>query len=191
MAGAITRVGSCRNSFREVAAYDNEDLGRSSGFRYPGLISPSYSPRLPAPWGSGLCFQRISSPVTAARLRRIFTVLPLARFASPVESPPFRMYFQRQYTRILATFQETATVPCQSRFIMVMVPVHSPVFSVIPAKGGIQYAGLACLAPDWIPPFAGMTWKWKCYFASIPYRTGFRVRLGEMLVHFQSPEGGS
>jgi len=31
------------------------------------------------------------------------------------------------------------------------------VFSVIPAKAGIQYAGLACLAPDWIPAFAGMT----------------------------------
>jgi len=30
-------------------------------------------------------------------------------------------------------------------------------FSVIPAKAGIQYAGLACLAMDWIPAFAGMT----------------------------------
>jgi len=31
------------------------------------------------------------------------------------------------------------------------------VFAVIPAKAGIQYAGLAGLAPDWIPAFAGMT----------------------------------
>jgi len=23
---------------------------------------------------------------------------------------------------------------------------------------------------SWIPAFAGMTWKWKCYFASIPKR---------------------
>jgi len=38
-----------------------------------------------------------------------------------------------------------------------VVLVHSPEFAVIPAKAGIQYAGLACLAPDWIPAFAGMT----------------------------------
>jgi len=31
------------------------------------------------------------------------------------------------------------------------------VFAVIPSKAGIQYAGLACLAPDWISAFAGMT----------------------------------
>jgi len=41
--------------------------------------------------------------------------------------------------------------------VSLVVPVHSPVSSVIPAKAGIQYAGLACLAPDWIPAFAGMT----------------------------------
>jgi len=38
-----------------------------------------------------------------------------------------------------------------------MVPVHSPGFAVIPADAGIQYAGLAGLAPDGIPAFAGMT----------------------------------
>jgi len=32
-----------------------------------------------------------------------------------------------------------------------------PAFIVIPAKAGIQYAGLGYLAPDWIPAFAGMT----------------------------------
>jgi len=36
-------------------------------------------------------------------------------------------------------------------------PVHRPVFAIIPPKAGIQYAGLAGLAPDWIPAFAGMT----------------------------------
>jgi len=30
-------------------------------------------------------------------------------------------------------------------------------FTVIPAKAGIQYAGLGYFAPDWIPAFAGMT----------------------------------
>jgi len=50
------------------------------------------------------------------------------------------------------------TKPPRSLFRPILtVPVHTPVFAVIPAKGGIQYAGLACLAPDWIPAFAGMT----------------------------------
>jgi len=31
------------------------------------------------------------------------------------------------------------------------------VCTVIPAKAGIQYAGLGNLALDWIPAFAGMT----------------------------------
>jgi len=29
--------------------------------------------------------------------------------------------------------------------------------TVIPAKAGIQYAGIGYFAPDWIPAFAGMT----------------------------------
>jgi len=45
--------------------------------------------------------------------------------------------------------------------------VHSPMPAVIPAKAGIQYAGLACFAADWIPAFAGMTAQILFFFVKI------------------------
>ena len=58
---------------------------------WAGLLASGsfYSPRLPIPWDSGSV--RVSSPVTAARLRRICTAFPYPNSDSCAGAPSFRV----------------------------------------------------------------------------------------------------
>ena len=131
LAAAGPKQGACRNSFREVAA--SREYAHLCAF-WAGLLASgsSYSPRLPAPVGQWHILQ-LSSPVTAARLRRIHTVFPWPVFKLGLTSfqrcSNERILQDRPHSVNPPKYPSDPSDPSDQAYCLILSSLVSPVFS--------------------------------------------------------------